>query len=441
MLSKNLVFVYAAALVLALSLMQSAPAQRARFGDSFVIPNAQVGGSAMGTPATYQQPTTFQQPTMPIGQPQLPPNCANCPPVLPQMQTSGTVIQQPVFDPFAIQTPVITAPSGAQPIQPPPYIYPPPSSGQTIQPGATVGQPVIVQPGQFPSTYSNGSWAESAVAWPSQAWARLRSSEIYRLLERPRIRHTFLAGNSVGTELGLNETELATTLTIPNFLYTTQPLRISPGFVFHWWNGPNTPTSGADLPPRTYSTYFAFDYSTPWDRRIGGEANFTIGVYSDFQFSSSNSLRYTGVGLGWFRINNTTTFKLGVEYLHRVHIKILPAVGFFIYPSPNLKLDLYFPRPKIAQRLPSLGNFEIWGYVGGEYGGGSWTVERIGGMQDQADVNDIRTFLGLEWMGPRRVTGFFEVGYVFDREIVYRSDPTTLFLFDDTVMLRTGIAF
>lgn len=239
----------------------------------------------------------------------------------------------------------------------------------------------------------------------------------------------------------MNETDIATTLTLPNFLFTSQPLRISPGFIFHFWDGPDTVVTGADLPGQTYSAYLANDFSTPWNRQLGAEFNLTVGLYTDFDEVTSDSIRITGLGLGWYRLNNTTTFKLGVEYLDRVRIKMLPAGGFFIYPTPDLKLDIYFPRPKIAQRLPNLGNYEVWGYIGGEYGAGSWTIKRMGGMGDQADVNDIRAFAGLEWMGPRQVTGFLEAGYVFNREIVYLSTQNVATDIDDTFMLRAGLAF
>ena len=143
---------------------------------------------------------------------------------------------------------------------------------------------------------------------------------------------------------------------------------------------------------------------------MGAELNLTVGLYTDFNEVTSNSVRWTGLGLAWFRMNNTTTFKLGVEYLDRVKVKMLPAFGFFIYPSPDMKLDLYFPRPKLARRLPNLGNYEVWGYIGGEYGGGSWTIKRIGGMGDQVDVNDIRAFVGLEWVGPPKSNRLFRSG-------------------------------
>jgi hypothetical protein len=93
--------------------------------------------------------------------------------------------------------------------------------------------------------------------------------------------------------------------------------------------------------------------------------------------------------------------------------------------------------------MPKFYNYETWSYVGAEYGGGSWTVDRsIAGFVDQVDMNDIRAFVGVEWMGPRGVTGFFECGYVFDRELVYASGiPTPSLPLKDAFMLRTGIAF
>ena len=44
-----------------------------------------------------------------------------------------------------------------------------------------------------------------------------------------------------------------------------------------------------------------------------------------------------------------------------------------------------------------MGNQDLWWYVGGEYGGGAWTVEREGDFSDRIDINDIRVMLGLEW--------------------------------------------
>ena len=259
------------------------------------------------------------------------------------------------------------------------------------------------------------------------------------MLERPRAKYTYLPGNN-GNELGIHNVEIATTATIANFHRGPMPLLISPGFIFDFWSGPDSAT-GFDLPAQAYSAYLTFDYVTDTSRVSGLETDVTVGYYSDFKNSSSDALRITGKVLGFYRINSYTVGKLGVEYFDRVKVKLLPGFGIYSTPNPDMKLDLYFPRAKLAQRIPNINDKEIWAYVGGEYGGGSWAIERADGTQDQADVNDVRAFFGFEWMGPRRVTGFLEFGYVFNREIIYRSDPLTDLDLQDTVMLSSGFAF
>ena len=79
--------------------------------------------------------------------------------------------------------------------------------------------------------------------------------------------------------------------------------------------------------------------------------------------------------------------------------------------------------------------------MAGEYGGGAWTIERADGTTDAVDINDIRISGGLEWTGPRGLTGFFEAGFVFKRQVVYVVTPADSFDPDDTFMMRAGISF
>jgi hypothetical protein len=93
-----------------------------------------------------------------------------------------------------------------------------------------------------------------------------------------------------------------------------------------------------------------------------------------------------------------------------------------------------------------LGNAQVWWYVGGEYGGGSWTIEREAGTtdpgaSDQIDINDIRVYLGIERWNLNRCYCFVEVGYVFDREIVYVVVPQDTTKISNTVMLSGGLSF
>ena len=282
------------------------------------------------------------------------------------------------------------------------------------------------------------------VAQSGQSWRRFRDEFLPRLFERPRVRHTYIAGNN-GNELEINDTEIATTLTIPRLLFIQQPFRITPGFIAHFWDGPVTDGefgTGFDLPETAFSAFLNLEHLTDPNMQAGLESSLTVGLYSDYENVNSDSFRVTGTALGWARLNPTKVFKFGVEYFDRVDLKLLPAFGLFIRPSQDLELDLYFPRPRIAQRIPNFRNFEMWSYLAGEYGGGSWTVERIGPLDDQIDINDFRAVVGLEWVGPRNVNGFTEIGYVFNRELVSRlASPSRELELQDSILVRLGLAF
>jgi hypothetical protein len=158
------------------------------------------------------------------------------------------------------------------------------------------------------------------------------------------------------------------------------------------------------------------------------------------------------------RLNLTPTIaiKAGVDYINRADIKLLPAGGVLWTPNPQTRFDIYFPQPKLATYLTTLGNNEMWWYLGGEYGGGSWTANVLldsdgnGTYENQVytlmDINDYRVFLGIELhrsgssgIGQPRM--FFEAGYVWNREVVLVAAPADSFSVSDTFMLRGGFAF
>jgi hypothetical protein len=133
--------------------------------------------------------------------------------------------------------------------------------------------------------------------------------------------------------------------------------------------------------------------------------------------------------------------KAGVLYLDRVRVQLLPAGGVVWTPvnQPDLRLELLFPNPKITMRVTTYRNTDWWAYLRGEYGGGSWTIERVSGASDQVDYNDVRIALGLEWDRYGLSHGFFEAGLAFERELVYDSGGT--FEPDPSLFLGAGIAF
>jgi hypothetical protein len=422
-----------------------ASAQRPRFPDPFQSQPVQA------QPVQFQVPGATPPAVAPNnGLPSLGNPTFSSPPIITTSPPSSTlqpptIIQQPnlaptpAFDPFQSSSPTFPtfgAPgSSSDLVLPPSFDVLPPTASPQYQPNAFGAQPY----GSYNQPPASASgWP--AGQWPSQAWATLRDNWIPRVLERPRIRYTYITGDDAD-ELGINDAEVATTLTIANFAGGTQPVRISPGFIFSFWDGPGTLVTGAELPAQAYSAYIATDYITDPSRPAGLEANVAIGMYSDFVNVSSDSWRITGTILGWRQVNSYSTAKLGIEYYDRVDIKLLPAIGVFMAPNPDLKFDIYFPRPKLAQRIRYFDRYQGWAYIGAEYGGGSWTVQLAGPVDTQVDINDVRAFVGAEWVGPRGVTGFFEFGYVFGRNLVYRTDASDKIKLADAYMIRTGIAF
>jgi hypothetical protein len=262
----------------------------------------------------------------------------------------------------------------------------------------------------------------------------------FQPVNRIQFEHTYLAPWG-STHLGLNESEISATFALP-WRTGVAPLLVTPGFAIQWWDGPEFPL---ELPPRTYSAWLDLAWHpqvTPW---FGASLSVRPGIYSDFEFVNSDSFRIKASGLAIFTLSPRWQIAAGAVYLDRNKIKLLPAGGFVYTPSDDVRWELIFPQPKLAQRLTTFGNTHVWWYVGGEYGGDSWTVESevlSPGFRDQVDYNDIRVYLGLEWKpcdGVSGISGHLEVGYVFDRELVYRSFGEHDL--SETLMVRGGIRY
>lgn len=305
--------------------------------------------------------------------------------------------------------------------------------------GATT--PLAPPAGSFPTF---GPPPPSAAAPPSYIFPnattpQLDLSKSIRFIQDVRFRDTYVGGGDDPNDVGINDTEIAITFTIPNFLTTGQPLFISPAFALHLWDGPSF--LPADLPPNAYSAYLDAQWASDPNLQIGAELGFRIGAYTDFKTLNEHSLRIQGLGLGVFRFTPTLTGKVGAMYLDRNKIKILPAGGLLWTPTPQVRFDIFFPQPKLSAYLTTVGRYELWGYVAGEYGGGAWTIERADGTSDRVDINDIRASAGIEWTGPRGLTGFVEGGFVFKRQVIYVVTPSDSFDPGDTYMIRAGISF
>jgi len=276
----------------------------------------------------------------------------------------------------------------------------------------------------------------------------------YRFLHDVSMDYHWFAGHgSDPNQLGINDIDFKATFALPMpFFQQPQepPLLITPGFAWHFWDGPSSDPPGyPDMPPRTYDAYLG----AAWDpvfipNSFSAELEASVGVYSDFSKITSQSIRLKGKGMAVIAIPDTNlTMKLGVWYLNRVKYKLLPAGGFVWKPSAVTQFDILFPNPKFRQQLYIMpGGTEWWWYLSGEYGGGVWTVKRSapppeGDAIDLVDYNDMRVALGIDFKRCTGQTGFFEGGYAFQRELVYASGLPGTFVPNGTFYVHAGVSF
>ncbi|MGL4514869.1 MAG: DUF6268 family outer membrane beta-barrel protein [Lacipirellulaceae bacterium] len=396
-------------------------------------------------PATAAPPSTFAPPA-----PAWAPPTYSAPPFsAPPPTPPGFGLGAPALDPYG----------GSAPFGPPPASLPYSYSGSPA--GAlgapTLGGPAYGAPGWGAPSYSpnapipNGGFASdgSPLGWQPGSYGfegTDGSTVTFRqFLARLRGEHTLLLGDNSTNSFEVNRTEIAATFAFPIAGQIESPVLVTPGFAFNWFNGPDGDPAavprGPDMPPVVFDAYVDFSWFPKFTERLGAEFGARTGVWTDFDEVNEDSIRVLGRALGVVSVSPQFDVLFGVVYLDRLRVKTLPAGGVRWRPTPEWDLYLVFPNPKIRRALPSTGAADWWWYVAGEYGGGSWTVNRSG-TPDRIDYNDVRLSLGIEWQTNTQASGHAEVGYALDRELLFgdTDDPARAKL-DDALMFRVGIGY
>ncbi len=178
-----------------------------------------------------------------------------------------------------------------------PYTVPPGAAGPP--PGAALGT-IQPAPGTFDPYASPGGSPQPLL--PQEPYYPGAGPELNMGLMQKFIQHVDLdfqwfAGNG-DHELGLDNVGLSCTFAFPLWNVAT-PFLVTPGFAVHYWSGPVSvpgPPPPADLPARTYDGYIDTAWN-PWfdaGQTWGAELDFRIGMYSDFDILSTESIRYMG---------------------------------------------------------------------------------------------------------------------------------------------------
>ena len=374
----------------------------------------------------------------------------------PRVSVPSPVVdpQSPFYTPqspgstFSNQSAPATLQPGIQPAQPgfDPYADPatqPPSlnpyGGQTLPPaGAQIGQPYVA-----PSTSPYAGIGQGNLAQPPAYGQPLPDGT---LVPRQRFLHEIHLDTTqllrMGDHgLGITDVGLDAAFALPVFA-NPNPIFITPGITYHSWNGPASGNFAGfpDLPPNAYDAYLDTSWHPQVTSWFSADLDVRVGVYSDFDAINTKSIRILGRGLGIITFSPQWQVAAGIWYLNRLTVQMLPAGGVIWTPNQDTRLALLFPNPKLSRRVMTFGNTDVWAYMAGEYGGGRWTVRRADGTDDVVELNDLRALAGLEWFAFSGMRGNLEMGYVFDRHIIYRSG-TPIAHPGDTVLFRAGLTY
>ena len=213
--------------------------------------------------------------------------------------------------------------------------------------------------------------------------------------------------------LGITSLDVRGSIEFPDF----QALWFVPRVAAHLLNGPQI----TDLPGQLYD----FSWETVALIPAGDQVFFQVAVapsfFSDLQNTSKGAFRLPGRLLGFWKYSDTLTLNAGLFYLDRDDVKWLPVAGLLWNYSEDLKFELMAPRPRIAWRFSHAECDEHWAYVVGEFGGGTWAVQRASGVNDVATLQDYKLMLGVERKWDAVKSWWFEAGYVFSRRVEYTS--------------------
>ena len=194
---------------------------------------------------------------------------------------------------------------------------------------------------------------------------------------------------------------------------------LMPRFGWHLLNGPTI----TDLPPQLYDASMEGVLSLPLGERLFMQTAVAPSFFTDGHNTSSDAFRLPARLLFFYNCTDALTISGGVVYLDREDLKFLPSVGLIYRQSPDLKVEVLIPRPRVAWRYFSEDGTDRWAYLVGELGGGSWGIRRASGLNDVATYSDYRLLLGTEQTGKGQWNWRFEGGLVFSRSLDYLRGP------------------
>lgn len=275
---------------------------------------------------------------------------------------------------------------------------------------------------------------------PPAPWLSLRPSYLHRdsksgSLQEALGRATYLPRLSNASGFGMTDLTKSVTLALPPFI-AGSPILFTPAYTLHLLDGPGS----IDLPGQVHTIDLQFGYMKQVTPRLGMDLSLGPSYYGDFANDSSQAWRLTGRALFAWNWTPYSKIVFGGLLLGREDFYAMPVAGWLWTPNPDLRAELVIPRPRVYWRVYNDGELERFVYLGGEFGGNTWAIDRTGNVPDKFTYSDLRAVVGLQRKMRGGLNGRFEAGWVFNREIEYRSGIPG-FTPNDTFLLRGEVSY
>jgi hypothetical protein len=313
--------------------------------------------------------------------------------------------------------------------------------------GQQFAQPIVpaqpIYPGQQVDPFLNPQAMYGQQAPGIQAFPGVNGPQPYRFGWTLRAEFEYLAdetGDIDGTpgsfeSFGLNiEAQNAKPLGASGWVFVN-----TPNFMWRNVNGIPAPASVEDL--------FQFG----WDMKLvspsvggwGMEMAFEPSINTDLSgnLDESFGLNLDGRGALLWQWGPQMTWVGGIMYLDRVDDRILPYGGAVWRPNQLWEFRIMYPESQAKVFMGNYWGWSHWLYARAEFlHSEAYQIETLPGLDTQLQVEDMRATLG--WQFDNGVTaGFFEGGWIFERDIEVGRPVGLSGDIDSGFMARAGLRF
>ena len=291
------------------------------------------------------------------------------------------------------------------------------------------------------SNYGSSSNSSAFTKYFEDTFPDQSKKVMRRFIERVSLEYTFIPRGKDLNGFGYSEVAYQTEFAFPcRFLPDQSAVYLVPGVDLVWFDGPyGPPINYYNVSPNAFGAYMEIGMMPRITENFGIDAWGSVGLYSDFQKVDTDAVRFEGTISAIIGMTKELDGVLGIDYVNRNRIKLLPRIGVIWKPNNLVEWKLVFPNPRLTRYITKVNNIDWAFYIEGEYGGGAWVINDNWFGPMKFDYNDIRCGIGIEFKNQYSFKGFFEVGGAFARELY--SHETAWCKPSSTIYLKTGFRF